>query len=170
MTASSIPAVVDQIITTIAGLTVIATPTVGTQFTDGYPGANMPDVVVSIGGADVTMATRQTEWAQLGVLRQWELYEVHGAVSASVGGDGQAPESASDAQKVARDRAFAVINAIDNALRADPTLGGVLQNGTTSTCGWARFAVFNVEETTEKDAALGRNCTVKFAIDIRARI
>ena len=145
MSVSSTPAVIDWLVTNIAALDACQ----GAHVSDGFPSQRANDLVV-IGvsdldeGADVTLV-----YAELGTRSQVEEYDVPILVSVHRG---------SADQKQARDRAFAILDAIRDLVRADP----LMSTDDVPALNGGRYAsltqVQMVQTNTPEEAGTGRTC------------
>lgn len=174
MANSSIPAVIDYLLATLRALSIVTNPTTPVQVFDGFPGPSIPDDFVAIGGGSFPTANGPEDWAAIGALKRDEDYLVEIAISAYRGGssDSNNPLDSSNAQKTARDRAFAIWSAIDGAVRgtqAKVTLG---PPGSPTINMWSGITDITVEQTDVNDpnALMGRRCTIVFYLHVRNRI
>ena len=117
MATSRFGAVVDALVTLVDATSV-------THVFDGPPNtADTLDEYVIVGGTDDPdddAGEFDQDWAGIGRQSKNETGEVTCAVLVGTG---------NDVVKTARDRALVVVGEIETALRADPTLGGVLSAG-----------------------------------------
>lgn len=153
MPTSSIPAVIDYLVTEIRALPECKAPC---SVHDGFPvGTGNPAVAIGVVPHEDGVTAAEVVHAQLGAQMEWETYNVPIVVSAYVGG--------SDA-KPARDKAFTVYNAIVTLVRADRTLGGLLHGGA------AIVTSTRVDQTTAAEqAGEGRACAVAFLVQCKNR-
>lgn len=147
MATSSIPAAIDYLVTTIAGLPECASPVI---VEDGWPTRSSPTGVgIGVIPGDGTTDT-ETVHAQLGAQMEREHFEIPGIVWAHVGGT---------SAKGARDAVFVILNAIITKIRQDRTLGGALHSGA------AILRLHGLEQTdTAAGGAEGRMCEARFSI------
>lgn len=169
---STMPAVIDQLITQFQGLT-FTFPIGGVDYavTDGFPGDFAPQLIISVGGTANPTGVDKVVWAGLGAGRRWENYLIEVVISVVVGGDGSlTPETAGDAQKTARDIAFAAGHAIESNLLGDLTLGGVF-TAAGRLGGWMNgVSDLTLHQTSDVTAADGASVEVVLQVDIKARI
>src|SRR5689334_12657295 len=113
MATSAIPAAIDYLVAQITALPECAAPVV---VSDGWP-TQRSAVGIAIG---VTPEDDDTEsepvYSQLGAQMEMETFLVPCVIWATAAG--------TNAQKTARDAAFAIWNAVTTKVRADRTLGG----------------------------------------------
>lgn len=155
---------VDTLLAIIAALPECASPV---AVFDGITAPNMPDTFVLVGAtAEGTRPlTDDQQWTAIGARKRDEDLEVPVTVSAAVGGSNS--PGGNDAQKTARDKVKTVVQAIENALRADVTL----KNGTNQPLVfWCEVAQVSLRQTDPDTAAAGRGATVDLTIRARARI
>lgn len=149
---SAIPAAVDWLVAGARQLSALAAPAV---VADGWT-AERADTALVIGITPEDPETGNTPvWAQVGANTTWEQFAIPCVLWAYRGGD---------VMKTARDAAFAVYNAVDAMVRADPTLGGALRSGT------AILTNLRIEQTgTAAEAGDGRACEIRFDVVCKSR-
>lgn len=152
MATSTIPAAIDALLTALRASEDLADPV---KVVDGYPRFRITNIdLVSVGGKDEPVASGEQTPAALGGQRREERYSLAVYCSSSRGGEDQ---------KTVRDRAFALMAAVEDVLRADGTLGGVV-----------RFAQvgggITLLETDADTAPAGVFAEVGFLVDVQARI
>ena len=115
MTSSAIPAALDALYTSF----VASSSLTGVQITDGAPMTDLAVDFINVGWTpyDDAAATSLQVPAQLGQLRRQEEFVIN-CYADSYSGDSSA--------SARRARVFALVDACDAVLVADPTLGGVL--------------------------------------------
>lgn len=167
---SSVPQVIDALIAcfedSLSGTAV--------EVFDGLP-VDLPDGFVAIGGDIDPVADGEQEWAGLGNSAMNETYDVLGQISTAVGGTGTAnpdatPNSlASNAQKGARDAAYAILSTITNAILNDKQL---IAWGAPFQAGWVSMVRLTAQETSYNDSESekGRRCDLKFSVRVRNRL
>ncbi|WP_298330354.1 hypothetical protein [Haloactinopolyspora sp.] len=140
-------AAVDALVTLIEG----AMPA-DVTVVDGYPGPNVPDQIVAVGGTPGPIITWHSAPAELGSNRREENYTIACVASVATGGE-------ADQERAARDALATIVAAIEAAIYANPTLSGTVRyaqivhglftgtNATTATRGRMWTLVFNVECT-----------------------
>jgi hypothetical protein len=150
---STIPAAIDALLAMARARPELALPV---EVWDGYPRREITNDLdlVAFGGQAEPVADGTQEAVTLGNRRRRETYSVRVYCSSSRGGDDQ---------KATRDRAFALMAAVEAGVRANPSLG--LQNVTAQVGG--RVALF---QTSDETAHLGSDAEVSFDISIEARI
>lgn len=169
---TSIPAVVDALLVLWRALNLVDATGSPISIFDGYPGPQLPDTFVQVGGIDQLTADGSQDWASLGVTNliapaRDERYAIDCAVTSYMGGVDAGVTGTSDAQKTARDNAFTVLTALETAVRGDPKLGSTL--GT----GWISFGErVSLSQTTPEDpeAGKGRTATFLFSVDVYHRL
>lgn len=138
--------------------------------TDGFPGTNIPTVLVSVGGTPELTADGAESWAYLGAKRKWDKYKLLIIVSVGLGGDGQQSEvPGADAQKTARDLAYQAVHAIEAFLLADPTLGQFFNTGRMQG-GWVGLEEITLLQTDVTTAADGVLAEVQMKLSVTALI
>lgn len=183
---SLVPEVIDYLLAMFRGLDVpdlvdATGQTLPLRVYDGYPGTNLEDAFVSIGGGYDPTATGVQEFISLGqplnAPSRDERVEIHCYASSFIGGDddgGASGTSTSDAQYLARTNVYLIVSAVEAALRTDPQLGPGATPPTTPllTSGWCEFAVGNLTQTNELDPSvgMGRMATVDFAVAYYQRL
>lgn len=178
---TSVPNVIDAILHKIRGLAV-CDPKTGCQVLDGPPpGPETPDLYVTIGGDVDPTIDGQQDWMSLGAVPGTapaldERYLLNGYIYAYCGGaDDGSGLASSDAQKTARDSAYAVFAAIEAALRVDPCLiaeTGVFPNGRGLGTGWVGMNQHRLEQTDPEDdrSSYGRYVTIRFSLAVFHRL
>ncbi|MCP2339166.1 hypothetical protein [Actinomadura rupiterrae] len=146
MSVSTVPAVLDALVQRVG----LALP--GVQVTDGQPVDVEPPDTVCIGftgtpGEAVVVSMLSPE--QMAVTPDRESYTVACVASCWKGHERDA--------KAVRDRAYALVDAVDAELARDPTLGGLVLR--------ARLAT---EELIPEQTAEGALATVKFSVSVDA--
>lgn len=151
MTTSRIPVVIDALVSTLTtSLAGAATVYDGQWVTP--PAGN--ESYVAVGWApDLPGPTGDQEWASLGNRARTERIDVPCYADAYTG------DTDTSSRRTA---AFDLFAAVENALRADPTIGGVIPNP-----GWAQIGTYSVrQEQTENGLEVG----VEFHVLIETRI
>lgn len=152
MSTSTIPAVIDALLTLVRARPEMAAPV---QVFDGFPRRPIDDVdFVAIGGKSEPVADGTQEATALGNRRRDETYAVRVYCSSSRG---------TADQKVTRDRVFELMAAIESAVRSDVSLGGLVISAQVG----GSVTLF---ETDAETAADGSFAEVSFDITIRARL
>lgn len=145
-TRSSIPAVIDWLLTTAATLPEFAKA----QICDGYPGTIEEPLIFVVGGAFDSTASGQQEARTMGRKTRHESYAVSCYLAAWTGDPA--------GQRDVREQAFTMFDALGDVLARNTTLGGAVTSGLVSTV--------ELEQTTEEDAANGRVATISFVVQI----
>jgi hypothetical protein len=149
---SSIPGVVDAVLAMLRARPELAAPV---EVWDGFPRRPITDLdLVAVGGKDEPTADGTQDAVVLGNRRRDERYTLRVYCSSSRG---------TADQKVTRDRAFALMAAAEDGLRADSTLGGRVMSAQVG----GRIAL---QQTDADTAADGSFAEVSFDVSIRARI
>jgi len=170
MSGTTMPSVVDLLITRWNALLTGGTFPAGTFIADGYPGPDIPTVMVAVGGTPEPTAEGTQTWAYLGAKTKEENYKVQAVVSVGFGGDGeQAEVTGADAQQAARNLAYTVGHAIESDLIADPTLGQFF-NTPPVKGGWAGIEDMALMQTDEDSAAMGVLAEMRITIAVKALI
>ena len=128
----------------------------GTTVVDGHPGAVQDPLMLTLGGGQAPTVQWTQDAAELGraSTAREERYMVSLIASAAIGG-GQENES------TVRGEAWGIVQAIDEAIRLDPTLGGLCRHATV-TQGQA-------DGTNPETVAQGRLWTIEFFVEVTAR-
>ncbi len=152
MTASVVPALIDALISTAES----ALP--GVNVSDGFPLTADPGSYLCIGVQDpdadgyTNSADVQQEWSWAGATQRAETGEITCA-ALSWNGDGD--------PKAARDAAYAAVDALADALRANPSLD-------VAGVAWTSFATgLQLNQAQDSDGAIAQ---VLFRIAFNARI
>lgn len=164
MTASRVPTLIDGLVAVYATALALAGfdefgLAAPVQVNDGpIPAQQLPAEVVIVGDNaddddDAPSAFSDRGWAGLGAKKRDETGEIQCAVITQTG-DGTF--------KAIRDRAFALLELLEVALTADPTVGGA-----TGTPGWAYITAGPLRETLTPQGAVVR---IPFTVSYRARI
>lgn len=125
---TSIPAAIDYLVTNLS-----AAMPAETQVLDGPPGTDLENHGIAIGYAlDEPSVTSQESGA--GLNSSTEEYDINSMVWA---------RSGEEQPKVVRDQLFALINALDAALKADRELGGAVV--------FAQLRVVDFDQTRNED-------------------
>jgi hypothetical protein len=148
-TGTTIDAVIDALLALIAGLPECAAPVF---VSDGYP-ISEPNTIVTVGGTVEPVVEGDHSWAEIGHLAREEDYLVQVVISAYDGGF---------VQKTARDQAFTIFRAIDAALVADPTLGGLVRICAST--------LLSLKQTDIETASRGRFAALTFHVHVKNRI
>lgn len=162
MADSSIPGVLDALLTLVNGLAVVTGATDNVLVTDGPSGEAYADVIITIGGtveptADATLVTASTR-GQAAVNPMDEDYVVSIEIDYAL---------VIEDQKLMRDRVFAIWNAISAAVRADRTLDGLLvQRGGAEPTS----VIYHQTPPQEADDQRVRTALIDGGIRIRNRI
>ena len=121
--SSSLPTVIDKILTAFRGLSL--SPLQVSVF-DGFMGPDQPDNFVVVGGSLDPTIDGVEGWATVGGTAAvvGEAYAVSVTISCYVGGSDAS--SVANPQKQARDNAFTIFNAFVAVLRADSSFGGTV--------------------------------------------
>lgn len=150
MSTSRTPAVIDALVTLCA-----AAPTlVGVTVVDGPFTTNLADPDVLFVGDTARgdpAANAQQTWAGLGAQRRDQIVEV---VLTAVSRAGET------VMKPRRDRAYEIVAAVEDAMRADPTLGGVVIAAGAGTA----------ESLDQAQTPQGAYAAVTFRVQAKARI
>lgn len=169
MANSSMPAVIDYLIATFKALPICNNPSVPVSVFDGFPGPNIPDNFIAVGGGSAPTLAGPESWAAIGALSRDENYLVEIAIAAYVGGSSDTTGADhSNAQKAARDTAFSIYNAVDGALRG--TLAKVTLSSKINIA--AEITDISVEQSDVNDPQVlkGRRCTIVFYLHVLNRI
>ena len=164
MSGTSIPSVIDNLITKIRGLSAI---TSDIPVFDGFPGPNIPDTFVAVGGGPESIVGGLQTYGTFAP-QKWEDYEVSVWIQSYVGGDSatSTKQDASDAQRTARKNVLTIFQSIEAAILADPTLA----NGASAIVSNAEVGRFVLSETSELDGAesgMGRRASLNFYVHVR---
>lgn len=186
---TAVPNVIDALLTKFRGLSVAITDAEGNVLPktpivfDGLPVAGLDDVIVSVGGGpDPTGESHQT-WGALGqpgsvggAPARDETAIIRCYASSYVGGaDEDGAASPNDAQKAARDNAYAIVKAAEVSLRNDPQLlglGGAAVGVPLLGTGWISVTTGTLHQTkdTDPNASIGRVATVEFFVEYFSRL
>lgn len=183
---SLVPEVIDYLLGMFRGLTVPdLVDAVGNPLDllvyDGYPGTDLEDTFVAIGGGYDPTAMGTQEFISLGqptnAPSRDERVEIRCYATSFVGGaDDGGASGQSDAQYLARTNVYRILAAIEAALRTDPQLGGPHATPPTAqpllTSGWVEFSAGNLTQTNEIDQSvtMGRHATVEFIVAYYQRL
>lgn len=181
---SLVPHLIDALISkfstmTVTGLTDSSgNPMQTLPVYDGYPGPNFEDAFVCVGGLPQPTARSRQTWMSLGQNMPGpakdEKGEIYCMAMAAAGGDGWTGDgTGADAQKIARDNAYAIVAAAENALRSDLTLlglGGAAAGVPLLGTGWCGVLAGDLRQTDESDSASGRYAVVDFTVDWFTRL
>lgn len=150
---SAIPGAIDYLFEGVTALPQCASPVV---VSDGFP-VTRTDLGVEIGvSPDDGDTANEASFAQLGGQQEDDVSYIPCVVRAKASGE--------RAQKRARDQAFVIFDAIRAFVRANATLGGLLQTG------WAHIPNHSLRQpNTPEDAAEGRKAEIFFVVQIRHR-
>lgn len=149
---STIPAVIDALLALLRARPELAAPV---EVFDGFPRRVIDNLdFVAVGGKSEPVADGTQAAAVLGNRRRDETYTVRVYCSSSRG---------TQDQKVTRDRAFALMAAAEDAIRADPTLGGRVKSAQVG----GRIVL---QETDADTAEAGSDAEVSFDVSVEARI
>jgi hypothetical protein len=153
MSTSTIPAVIDALLAALRARPALQAPDVAVV--DGYPSRNLSQTrLITIGGQAEPTVTGDQTVTSLGNRRREEDYAVRVYCSADAGGTDQ---------KGARDRAFGLLAELEETLRDDATLGGIVR--------YAEVAgSLTLLQTDESTAASGRWAEVSVDVRVRNRI
>lgn len=140
---SSIPAAVDALVAMFRA----ATPV---DVYDGTYPTNPADDYLAVGVADPDNPSVDgtQDWGGLGTRRRHESYDIRCVLSSWSGGG---------TMKERRDAAFALLTVCETAVKADPSLQGVV------TSGWASVSATQV---VSGDTPQGPVCTVNFTVTV----
>lgn len=121
---STAPAVIDWLVANVPTLPACA----GVLVSDGYPDQEADTMVIigvsGVDGGNAATASATTQYVAIGGARpRDQIVEVHVEVQAATGQLGNA------AQKQVRDTVYGIADALDQMIRADLTLGGLLMPG-----------------------------------------
>lgn len=182
-TTTSIPNVIDALLTKWRGLAVKVAGVDSLIVFDGMPGSYLPDTFACVGGLPGNTVNGAQDWASLGAAytgtpaSRDEKYTITCYARSYVGGSDDAGGTGfSDAQKTARDNAFAVVSVLEDAVRTDPVLRNVTSvfpDGQGLKTGWLSFGTrYDVEQTPEDDASAekGRWANVIFEVAVYKRL
>lgn len=177
---TSIPTVIDALLKQWRALAMTDTNGAPVQIFDGYPGPNIPDTFVQIGGFGPVTAEGTQDWQSLGVAQgtttgpptRDEHYDIECLVSSYAGGTDAA--AVTNAQQTARTNCYTILTSIEQAVRQDPKLAtpiGGLGLGT----GWVSFGdrirlEQSYPESTDHSVELGRMATFVFSISVYHRL
>lgn len=152
MATSAIPAAIDFLVTTSEGL--FADPVV---VSDGwYPGRAKQLLMIGVTDQDPTTSLQAT-WAGLGASKQDEDFTIP-CVIWCTGGDAD--------QKLVRDQAFVIYDALVTALLANKNLGGALNPP-----GIAQVSRGQLEQTQgAEQAGSGRAARIYFTVHCTSRL
>ena len=128
----------------------------GTSVVDGHPGSVQDPKMLSLGGTNApTIQWSQTaaELGQASTARE-ERYQVLMVASAAIGGD-------QENESQVRNEAWEIVGSIDEAIRLDPTLGGLCRRA-----GVIQGQAFGTDQDT---VAGGRMWTIEFYVEVTAR-
>lgn len=147
--SSSTPAALDYLVSQIRALPEALAPVV---VSDGWPPARSDQLVV-IG---ITPEEDDQEatggYAELDRTAEYETIEVPSLIAVRMAG--------ADAMKSARDRAFAIFDAIRTLVRADRRLGGAVAPGLP-----ARISRWTISQTADaQQAGEGRVCEIQWVL------
>ncbi len=143
-------AAVDQLVTLFTGA-VAADVTV----VDGYPGPNIPEKIVAIGGTPGPIITWHSKPAELGANRREELYTITCVASVAYGGE-------ADQEATVRADLGTIIGALEAAIHANPTLSGTVR--------YAQIVHGLFAGTDAVTAERGRMWTLTFDVECTARV
>jgi hypothetical protein len=152
---TSIPDVIDYLVTTIRNLPACADPVV---VTDGWAGTYQPQSMVCIGGGpddDEHSSVRDYAVLGNGPRNLEESYEIPIYVRCFQGGTDLKP---------ARDAAFTIYKAIEAAIRADTNLGGNITAPVP-----ARISALDIKPTVPAANTRGRAVELRCAVAVRHR-
>jgi hypothetical protein len=174
MATSTLPGVILALLEKFNGLTypkMLGEPS-PVYVLDGIPGPDAPDHYLSVGGDGRPAGEISQRYQNLGGTRRDEDVTVHCLASSYVAG-AAAPADysvASDAQRNARTNAFAIVGAIETALRSDKNLTNVTDAPGIYWC--EAVTVGELEQSADDDVESdkGRTATVRFDIHARAQI
>lgn len=157
---------VDQLVAKIRALPQCQPPV---AVFDGDPGGYEADQLVAVGGTVTPLSDGKQRFAQLGALAMWEEYYVDCAISCWSGGDAgtgtAADDPAGDAQRLSRQQAVTIFNAIFEALRADPNFA--VSNGGNPLVLYQRIENVSVVQVPSRQ---GRMTEIVFKIYVKNRI
>lgn len=149
MPTSRLGAVIDALVTQLDAGTAVAVY-------DGYPVITTPPAdFVIVGGTpdpDTDAASLDQAWAGLGAKARDETGEITCAVVSQSGGTNL---------KTHRDRALVILGELETAIRADPTLGGVVSSG------WLHVTTGSLSQEQNTN---GSRAVVTFTVSYRARL
>lgn len=180
---STIPSVLTALLEKLNGLTWPAM--IGGQpvyVFDGIVGPSQPDNTVVVGGEQDPAAEGDQEWMTVGGRRRQEEYTIEITASSYVGGESgiSAASTAastaalvSNAQASARTNAFAIVGAIEAALRADPQLQQVTDPpdpGAVLYCAFGSRIVLTQTTEDDPESPLGRIATVTFDVQVKGTL
>jgi hypothetical protein len=153
-TTSSIPAVTDALIALFRN-----SPNVPkyAHVLDGWPDEDDrsdDDPLISIGGAVPVVANGSQQWGSIGRGQRVENYTIAGTI--------ECWRPYAGAQKEVRDEAFAILAVLEDELRADPSLGGIVIS--------AQVGQVELSITTEEEVDKGRRASVTFEIEVNNRL
>lgn len=143
---STIPAFLDALRATLAARTLIAAG--GVLVATAPTGEPVPRESIQLFDA-----AADQEWAASGNKRRREQYRVRGGIFISAPGAGEAKA------KAARDRAFALLAEIEDALRLDHNVSGTVNQ--------AQIAAYDLDQGAAKE---GRWAAIEFFIAVRAEL
>lgn len=151
---TTVPAAIDALV--VALETAAPRPV---KVVDGFPRFTLTDTdLIAVGGKpEPTAAGRWAEMAEgafPGVSPVMETYLVSVTCRCSRG--------VSASQKDVRDRAFALVELVNDAVQADPTFGGVVRSAQ------ARIGDFTLTQTSAENAQSGTFAEVVFPVELTA--
>jgi hypothetical protein len=149
VTSSSIPAALDALYSSFVASNSLA----GVQITDGAPMTDLASDFITVGWTpyDDAAAASQQVPAQLGQLRRQEEFVIN-CYADSYSGDAST--------STRRARVFALVDACDAVLVADPTLGGAL----------TQYALLTSVDLRQERSERGLSIGAVFRITCRTRI
>ena len=174
------PDCIDALVTLFRGLsTVTGNPPVAVY--DGEPGGQSEDKYLQVGGGSTPTTVAGTQaWGPFGISgvtapTRDETFVIICYAYAFVGGVQDGSNTASDAQKTARDQAYALVRDAETGLRTDPKLiTAMTANGVTNPgvgTGWIALTRMDLlqNDSTDPQLGLGRRAIVEFDITVYSR-
>ena len=185
ITTSLVNHVVDALITKFEGLSVpTLTDSQGNPIPlityDGYPGANYEDCFICVGGSPLPTARARQQWMSLGqgppgtAPAKDENVEIvcYAQAATGAGGDPNPTSTTDNSQQLARNNAYAIVAAVESALRSDTQLIGL--GGAAAgqpLVQWCDVLTGDLYQTNaQTDPALGRVAVVEFQVHYFARL
>lgn len=122
---------------------------------DGYPGPNVPEKIVTVGGTPGPIITWHSKPAELGSNRREELFTITCVASVAIGGE-------ADQEAAARAELGAIVTDLEAAVYANPTLSGAVR--------YAQIVHGLFTGTDAVTATRGRMWTLTFNVECTARV
>jgi hypothetical protein len=148
--STTAPAAVDKLLA-LAQANVPA----GVYCYDGHPGTTQMPQMFTIGGTSGPTIDWLSDPIELGARSREEKYEIHCTASAAIGGTWEL-------ETQVRLEAWAIVQALEIALKADATLGGTVR--------YAQLVAGTAYGTDSVTAPQGRMHTIEFVVRCEARV